>query len=135
MIESATREYQRLCSLLGGKPPYGDCQLVALMINRAIPDSQIVDGIVRVSYDNEDTEQCWRDIEHFWVIVNGTDIDPLAQDWSHPTILSRSIVRIVEPSEILDDYIKFIAKFPDPIIIEDFPPLFPLRWQLKNELI
>jgi hypothetical protein len=32
MNEVATKVYQRLCVLNGNKPPYGDCQLIALML-------------------------------------------------------------------------------------------------------
>jgi hypothetical protein len=131
MNEIAEREYRRLCSLIGEKPPYGDCQLVALLVNKVVPNSQIVMGIVRRnSFD--DTINKYKDIEHFWVISDGIDIDPLAEDWiENPVIFSRTIVRMVEPSEILDDYKRLIAEFPEP----DKLGLFPLRWQVKNELI
>jgi hypothetical protein len=129
--ETAAQEYQRLCALIGGKPPYGDCQLVALIISKAIPGSQIVKGIVSCDSPQEPLDQ-HRDIEHFWVVFNGVDIDPLAQDWiGNPQILSRTVERMVEPSEILDEYKKFIAEFPEPNEFE----LFPLRWQVKNELL
>jgi hypothetical protein len=126
--ETAAREYQRLCALIGGKPPYGDCQLVALIVSKAIPDSQIVKGIVTFSSELYPH----RNSEHFWVVFNGVDIDPLAEDWlGNPQILSRTIERSVEPSEILDEYKRFIAEFPEPSELE----LFPLRWQVKDELI
>jgi hypothetical protein len=125
------REYRRLCSLIGGKPPYGDCQLVALMIGKVISGSQIVKGIVLVDYPQELLHQD-REIEHFWVVLREIDIDPLSEDWTgNPRILSREIVRTVEPSEILDEYKDFIKEFPEP----DKLGLFPLRWQVKNELI
>jgi hypothetical protein len=128
MNETAEREYRRLCSLIGGSPPYGDCQLVALMINKAIPNSQIVEGIV--TFSSELYQH--RSSEHFWVVFNGMDLDPLAEDWiGNPKILSRTIDRSVEPSEILDEYIKFVSEFPVPSEFE----LFPLRWQVKDELI
>lgn len=131
MNETAEREYQRLCSLIGRKPPYGDCQLVALIISKAIPDSQIVKGIVSCDFPQELLDQ-HREIEHFWVICNGVDLDPLAEDWiGTPQILSRTIERTVKPSEILDEYNRFIAEFPEPREFE----LFPLRWQVKDELI
>jgi hypothetical protein len=128
--ETAAREYQRLCTLIGGKPPYGDCQLVALIVSKAIPDSQIVKGIV--SCDSPEPPNQHREIEHFWVVFNGVDLDPLAEDWiGNPQILSRTIDRTVEASEILDEYERFIAEFPEPKEFE----LFPLRWQVKDELI
>jgi hypothetical protein len=129
--ETAAREYQRLCALIGGKPPYGDCQLVALIVSKAIPDSQIVKGIVSCDSPQEPLHQ-HREIEHFWVVFNGVDLDPLAQDWiGNPQILSRTVEQTVEPSEILDEYKRFIAEFPEPSELE----LFPLRWQVKDELI
>ena len=120
--EIADEEYQRICTMIG-RPPYGECELVALFINRQITNSRIVEGIVHL----ED-----RNVKHFWVVVNNLHLDPLADDWiSNPTILNRSIVRIVAPSEILDEYKKFIETFPEPKEFE----LFPLRWEIKDELI
>lgn len=54
----ARAEYRRLCSLIGGKHPKGDCQLVSLMISRAI-NGEIVDGTV--CFENRNP------IWHFWV--------------------------------------------------------------------
>ncbi|MEN8444163.1 MAG: hypothetical protein ABG776_04015, partial [Cyanobacteria bacterium J06555_13] len=53
----AQAEYKRLRSLIGDRHPFGDCQLVALMIARAI-DGTIIDGEVSCS----DGKRIW----HFW---------------------------------------------------------------------
>ena len=131
MNETAKQEYRRLCALIGGKPPYGDCQLVALLINKVVVNSQIVTGVVRRNSIDETINE-YKDVDHYWVISDGIDIDPLAEDWIEtPVIFSRTIDRTVEPSEILDEYKKLIKEFPEPNKLG----LFPLRWQVKNELI
>jgi hypothetical protein len=118
----AEREYQRLCQLIDGKPPYGDCQLLALMISRAVTDSEIVQGVVEF----EDGHHA----EHFWVRSGGADLDPLAKDWL-VTPIRKIFIRIVSECEIVNEYQGFIRAFP-----QNSPhSLFPLRWALRKELL
>ena len=117
----AEQEYKRLCNLIN-RIPYGECQLVALMIHRAIPNSEIVEGVVRC-------EDC-SDVEHFWVRVNQKDIDPLSQDWDS-IVVDRSVTSVVHPSVILEEYRGFIKEFPEPSEYS----FFPLRWKIKEELL
>mgnify|MGYP006902112283 CR=1 FL=1 len=116
----ARNEYQRLCNLIG-HPPYSDCQLVALMLHLAVPDSKIVEG--NVICDDQ------REVNHFWVTVNGQDIDPLSEDWESE-IYARKQLRVVPSSEILKEYKKFITEFPEPCEYS----FFPLRWKVKDYL-
>lgn len=116
----AEQEYKRLCNLIN-RIPYGECQLVSLMIHRLIPNSEIVEGVVHC----EDG-----DVEHFWVRVNGQDIDPLSQDWDS-RIINRSVVSIIHSSVILEEYRGFINQFPEPCEYS----FFPLRWKVKEELL
>ena len=115
----AEKEYKRLCNLIC-RVPYGECQLVALMIHRAIPNSKIVEGVVRC----EDG-----DVNHFWVRANQKDIDPLSQDWDS-IVIDRLVTSVVHPSVILEEYRGFIDKFPEPSEYS----FFPLRWKIKKEL-
>ncbi len=116
----AKNEYKRLCELLG-RVPYGDCELVALMLHRTIPNSKIVHGDVKCR-DGE--------TKHFWIRVDAEDIDPLSEDWE-AEIVGRKIISEVDPSKILEDYKKFIAEFPEPCEYT----FFPLRWKVKEELL
>jgi hypothetical protein len=122
LYERAEKEYQRLCQLIGGNPPYGDCQLVSLMIYRAVPDSQIVQGYVEFM-DGDRTE-------HFWVQSDDRDLDLLARDWLR-TPINKVAKRIIDANEILEEYRRSAE------LIPDFNPdsLFPLRWMLRNELL
>lgn len=117
----ARNEYQRLCNLIG-HPPYSDCQLVALMLHLAIPDSNIVEG--NVICDNQ------REVNHFWVTVNGQDIDPLSEDWDCE-VIRRKTIRTVLSNEILREYKQFIDDFPEPCEYS----FFPLRWKVKDYLL
>lgn len=117
----ARKEYQRLCNLIG-HPPYGDCQLVALMLHLAMPDSNIVEG--NVICDDQ------REVNHFWVTLNGQDIDPLSEDWESE-IYARKYLRVVPSSEILEEYKSFIGEFPEPCEYS----FFPLRWKAKDYLL
>jgi hypothetical protein len=121
-IDCAEKEYVRLCQLIGGKPPFGDCQLVALMICYAVPNSEIIQGQIKFE-DGYSTQ-------HFWVSSQGLDLDPLAKDW-YRTPTARVIERIVAADEILGDYRGFIEFFPD------YNPctLFPLHYKLRTELL
>jgi hypothetical protein len=120
--DAVTQEYNRLCKLMGGKPPFGDCQLVALMVSRVVINSRIVQGYVGF----EDGDR----VEHFWIRSGNTDIDPLAADWLRIPV-SYSVTAEVQPSEILNEYQGFIATFPE---ANAYSP-FPLRWALKSELL
>jgi hypothetical protein len=118
----AEKEYNRLCQLIGGKPPFGDCQLIALMIHRAVPNSEIIQG--QVGFEDGDS------VEHFWVRSLDIDLDPLSKDWFR-TSTERVIERIVAADEIFREYRGFAEFFSD-----DNPyTLFPLRYKLRPELL
>ena len=83
----AQAEYNRLRSLIGGRHPKGDCQLVALMIARAI-DGDIIDGIVSF----EQRTPTW----HFWARGRDTCLyDPLTDSWDRQPA-AYTMKRIVE---------------------------------------
>lgn len=95
----AQTEYERLRSLIGGRHPKGDCQLVALMVARAI-NGDIVDGMVSF----EEGEPIW----HFWARgENACIYDPLAASWDRqPT--TYTMKRTVEESEVLAELRHFV---------------------------
>lgn len=124
-MNEALQEYKRLCRLIGGTPPYGECELVALMIHRVMPESEIIEGIVTVEIDFIEEK-----IKHFWVMLNEEHIDPLSEDWQS-TVISRSIFRTVSAAKILEDYRASIQRCPDP----SYHLFSPLRWKLKDELL
>ena len=120
----AQAEYRRLRSLIGDRHPKGDCQLVALMIARAI-DGDIIDG--RVCFDEGDP------IWHFWARRGDTcRYDPLADSWDR-TPTAYTMKRTVEESEVLEElrhFVKGIDYLP-----RNWEPIFPLRYALTYELL
>lgn len=120
----AQAEYERLRSLIGGKHPKGDCQLVSLMIARAI-EGDIIDGMVSF----EEGEPIW----HFWARGADTCVyDPLADIWDRkPTMYMMKY--IVEEREVLGE-LKYFVKDID-YIPRNWEPIFPLRYALTNELL
>lgn len=120
----AKAEYQRLRSLIGGRYPNGDCQLVALMIARII-SGEIIDGMV--SFTTRDP--MW----HFWARDDkGRYYDPLADDWDERTEMYM-LRSYVEEREVLSELATF-AQSVD-FIPRDFEPIFPLRYALTYELL
>lgn len=124
LIQIVEIEYRRLCDL-AGKIPYGECELVALMISRILPGSVIVRGWVKVD-SGEFVEQ---DIDHFWVRFEEKDVDPLSNDWTS-IILERLTTSVIEPSQIEQHYRLFLREFPE----SSENTMFPLRWKLKSEI-
>ena len=120
----AQAEYERLCSLIGGKHPRGDCQLVSLMIARAIK-GEIIDGMV--SFVNQ------APIWHFWARdADGQRYDPLVSGWDEqPTLYT--VKRVVEEGEVLDELRHFVE--PIDYIPRNWEPIFPLRYALTYELL
>lgn len=121
MMEIAVEEYRRLCDL-AGKIPYGECELIALMISRVLPGSVIVRGLVEVDSGEP--------IKHFWVQYQGRDIDPLSTDWNS-IVIERLAIKIIEPFQIIENYLLFLQDFPEP----SENTMFPLRWKLKSEIV
>lgn len=119
-INIAIEEYKRLCSLIN-KPPYGDCQLVALMLF-----FKVGGDIVRGELVMEDGKL----VDHFWLEIDGQVCDPLSKDWTRD-VESREKKENIEPQQIIDDWQKFITDFPQPAKYE----LFPLRWAVKDEIL
>ena len=97
--KSAATEYARLFALTGGRPPYADCQLVALMIARAT-NSDIIKGSVVLSGG----DRLW----HYWAEdIDGTRYDPLAADWDEaPMAYDRQ--GVVSESSILRELEHFL---------------------------
>ena len=120
----AQAEYNRLRSLIGGRHPKGDCQLVALMIARAI-DGDIIDGTVSLGGGAS--------IWHFWACREDTYIyDPLANSWDRqPTTYTTK--RTVEESEVLEELRHFVKDID--YIPRNWEPIFPLRYALTHELL
>ena len=123
--ELTQSEYKRLRALINGRYPNGDCQLVALMIARAIV-GQIVEGDVTFVDRNE---PMW----HFWATdAEGQFYDLMADDWdSQP--LAYAIKRTVDESEVLRE-LEVFARSVD-FIPHNIEPLFPLRYALTDELL
>ena len=120
LVAKGHQEYKHLCELIGGKNPYGDCQLVALMLHLAIPESVIIEGVI---------ECIDRDVNHFWVRIEEIDVDPLSIAWN-TFILSRKVLKEVGAEEILQEYKSFIEAFPEPSEYS----FFPLRWKVYPSL-
>ncbi|MFB2979090.1 hypothetical protein [Microseira sp. BLCC-F43] len=116
----AIAEYRRLCDLIGGRPPFGDCELVALLIYRAVSGG--TKKIVRGWIEFEDDERT----EHFWVEVDGEILDPLANDFTRP-VISWLPIESYSPQQIVRDLEAFLADFPYPW--SGTP--FPLRWKVR----
>ena len=121
----AQAEYKRLRSLIGGRHPYGDCQLVALMIARAI-GGDIIEGDVNF----ESRNQIW----HYWALSQDGDMyDPLADAWADvPCVYTPQ--RSVREEEVLGELRVFVDSI-DYIPPHYENPLFPLRYVLAKELI
>ena len=120
----AQAEYNRLRSLIGGRHPKGDCQLVALMTARAI-DGDIIDGIVSF----EQRTPTW----HFWSRGRDTCLyDPLTDSWDRQPA-AYTMKRIVEESEVLEELRHFVKDID--YIPRNWEPIFPLRYALTNELL
>ena len=120
----AQKEYDRLRSLIGGRHPKGDCQLVAMMIARAI-NGDIIDGMVSF----EEGDPIW----HFWGRRGDTCIcDPLADSWNRQPA-RYTMKRSVEESEVLEE-LRYFVKDID-YIPHNWEPIFPLRYALANELL
>ena len=120
----AQTEYNRLRSLIGGRHPKGDCQLVALMIARAI-DGDIIEGTVRF--------EAGAPIWHFWARRGDTcRYDPLANGWDkQPT--TYTVKRTVEESEVIEELRHFVRDID--YIPRNWEPIFPLRYALTHELL
>lgn len=116
----ALAEYKRLCQLIN-KPPYGDCQLVALMLWIKLGGE-----IIRGNLLMEDG----RNVNHYWIEKDGEMFDPLSADWE-VAIESRLSRIAIDPLEIISEWQAFIAEFPQPAKYE----LFPLRWAIKDEIL
>ncbi|YAF99281.1 MAG: hypothetical protein AB3A66_27965 (plasmid) [Nodularia sp. CChRGM 3473] len=116
-LDKAIEEYQRLCNLIGGNPPYGDCELVALMLyfkaGGVIAKGQVI---------MEDGEK----LEHFWLEVDNQICDPLSKDW---TRAAKTWVKVeeVSPNSIIENLNRFLDEFPDP---SPYSPCL-LRWKVK----
>lgn len=120
-LNEAITEYNRLCRLIG-KPPYGDCQLVALMLHLKV-GGVIVRGCVVVE-DGEKGEQ-GKKIDHFWLEIDGQICDPLARNWKRE-VISWLKTDEISPEAIINDLKSFLEEFPEPSL----NPLFPLRWKV-----
>lgn len=113
-------EYKRFCSLID-KPPYGDCEMVALAI-ACKTGLKIMRGFV-VFEDGDRVEHCWLESEDNIVF------DPLSLDWSRQPV-NRLDATERNLQDVLNEYWSFINEFPEPC-----PNcLFPLRWALKEEM-
>lgn len=91
MLALFEKEYDRLRNLVDGMPLYGDCELVALMISRILPNSTIVRGTVFMDLEELEIEE----IDHCWVRDKEDDIDPLSDD--------RMVTEVVKPTQIIND--------------------------------
>ena len=123
--EKAEGEYERLRSLIGYRHPFGDCQLVALMISRAIGGS-IIDGEVSCT----DGKRIW----HFWAFgLDECIYDPLAAHWpdSQPELYFPC--KHVKEQEVLGELEHFIEAIE--YIPHNYVPVFPLRYVLTKELL
>lgn len=124
-IAKAQAEYERLCALIGSTHPHGDCQLVALMVARAI-DGRIIEGDVTWS----DGSLSW----HFWAVtVDRHPCDPLGQAKEHIKPQAYQAKRTVKESEILSDLRTFVGAIE--YIPHCYEPIFPLRYLLTKDLI
>ncbi len=121
----AQAEYERLRSLTGGRNPYSDCQLVALMIARAI-GGDIIDGGV--------TCKSGKHIWHFWAHGKDTCVyDPLAEAWKDDQPHLYLLRRYVEEEEVLGELERFVKSID--YIPHNYKPVFPLRYVLADELL
>ena len=123
----ARSEYLRLCQLIGGRPPLGDCQLVALMLARAVK-GQIATGIVEVSTGH----RFW----HYWAEdVTETRFDCLADDWDPSIGVVQAYERtgFVPESNVLAELRHFLEPFD--WVPAGWTPTFPLRFALASELL
>jgi hypothetical protein len=115
IINDAFTEYNRLCELIG-RPPYGDCELVALMLHKKV-GGNIIKGYVTV----EDGDK----LEHFWLEIDDQICDPLSKDWKRLAVAWEKVA-IVDPNSIIEDLKGFLKDFPTPSKYS----LFPLRWKV-----
>lgn len=120
----AQKEYARLLSLTKGRHPFGDCQLVALMIARAI-DGEIIEGDV----DLAEGRQIW----HYWAVKSEHIYDPLAENWEGGRPQAYYPRKHISEKAVLDElaiFVNAIERIPN-----NYVPIWPLRYVLSKELL
>lgn len=119
LLQLAISEYKRLCNL-NGEIPYGECQIVALMMYLKA-GGEIIRGYV---YTND------RAIDHFWLEINQEVCDPLMEDILKNQINNREKIEIYDPLKIIKQFKDYIKEFPTPCY-----PLPTLRYKIAEEIL
>lgn len=102
--------------------PYGDCELVALIMSRFLPGSQIIHGRLKESIHGQEFFHCW-------VEKDGQIFDPSLHDFWSMTGIERIKDAIIDPEQIEASFMLF-ADFAtnNPDLRKTSP--FPLRWEI-----